>query len=417
MLRRYSFLILDNLLWLILSLIVATLLWVTAKLESDPFVTRTYQAVEIDYRIPDSLIVTNTLPSTAWVALRVQQSDAQRLSADDLSIVVDLSDVVLEGRLSIPLEVQVARQVTVLDLDPKQVNLDVEQRFERIIPLEMLVMEEPPRTVKLESLTANANQILVTGTEDEVNRVASARVELDLSQHKESVSFTLQPSLVASDELPLNNLTLKPNQVTVVAELSPRSDVRELRVSPKLTGALPDGYTLTADFSYEPQSIIVSGTQELLEGLPSTLSTEPIDLANHITDFEVVVPVQLPLSDILVLTQAQITVSIGIDPIQSSRQFDDVPINLIGLDATFIATPSLEAVTILVNGAQPILNALTKADFTVVLDLNSLSAVGSYQVEPLVSIGGGAIEQVEVSVLPALIDIQLDKLVTPTTEP
>lgn len=417
MFRRYSFLILDNLSWLGLSLVVATLLWVTAKLEADPFVTRTYQAVEIDYLIPENLIVTNTLPATAWVALRVQQSDAQRLSADDLSIVVDLSEVTVEGRLSIPLEVQVARPVTVLDLDPKQVNLDVEQRFERIIPLDIQVMEEPPRTVKLESLTANANQILVTGTEDEVNRVASAQVALDLSQHKESVSFTIQPSLVASDELPLNNLILKPNQVTVVAELLPRSDVRELRVSPKLTGALPDGYTLTAEFSYEPQSIIVSGTQERLESLPSTLSTEPIDLANHTTDFEVVVPVQLPLSDILVLTQSQITVSIGIDPIQSSRQFDDVPINLIGLGATFTATPSLETVTILVNGAEPILNALTKADFTVVLDLNSFSQAGSYQVEPLVSIGGGAIDQVEVSVLPALIDIQLDNLATPTTEP
>lgn len=417
MFRRYSFLILDNLLWLGLSLVVATLLWVTAKLEADPFVTRTYQAVEIDYLIPENLIVTNTLPATAWVALRVQQSDAQRLSADDLSIVVDLSEVTVEGRLSIPLEVQVARPVTVLDLDPKQVNLDVEQRFERIIPLDIQVMEEPPRTVKLESLTANANQILVTGTEDEVNRVASAQVALDLSQHKESVSFTIQPSLVASDELPLNNLILKPNQVTVVAELLPRSDVRELRVSPKLTGALPDGYTLTAEFSYEPQSIIVSSTQEHLESLPSTLSTEPIDLANHTTDFEVVVPVQLPLSDILVLTQSQITVSIGIDPIQSSRQFDDVPINLIGLGATFTATPSLETVTILVNGAEPILNALTKADFTVVLDLNSFSQAGSYQVEPLVSIGGGPIDQVEVSVLPALIDIQLDNLATPTTEP
>ena len=417
MFRRYSFLILDNLSWLGLSLVVATLLWVTAKLEADPFVTRTYQTVEIDYLIPENLIVTNTLPATAWVALRVQQSDAQRLSADDLSIVVDLSEVTVEGRLSIPLEVQVARPVTVLDLDPKQVNLDVEQRFERIIPLDIQVMEEPPRTVKLESLTANANQILVTGTEDEVNRVASAQVALDLSQHKESVSFTIQPSLVASDELPLNNLILKPNQVTVVAELLPRSDVRELRVSPKLTGALPDGYTLTAEFSYEPQSIIVSGTQERLESLPSTLSTEPIDLANHTTDVEVVVPVQLPLSDILVLTQSQITVSIGIDPIQSSRQFDDVPINLIGLGATFTATPSLETVTILVNGAEPILNALTKADFTVVLDLNSFSQAGSYQVEPLVSIGGGAIDQVEVSVLPALIDIQLDNLATPTTEP
>jgi hypothetical protein len=62
---------------------------------------------------------------------------------------------------------------------------------------------------------------------------------------------------------------------------------------------------------------------------------------------------------------------------------------LIGLGATFTATPSLETVTILVNGAEPILNALTKADFTVVLDLNSFSQAGSYQVEPLVSIGGG----------------------------
>lgn len=417
MFRRYSFVLLDNLLWLALAFIMATALWVTAKLESDPFVVRTYQAVEIDYRIPDGWIVTNPLPSTAWVALRVQQSDAQRLSVDDLSLVVDLSNVVAEGRLSVPLEVSVARRATVVDLDPKQINFELEQRFERIIPLDIQVIEEAPRTVKLESLTANSSQILVTGTEEEVNRVRSAQVELDLSQHKESVSFTVQPQLISSDDLPLNNLVLKPNQVTVVAELSPRSDVRELRVSPKLSGALPEGYTLTADFSYEPQSIIVSGTQESLEGLPSTLSTEPIDLANHVTDFEVVVPVQLPMSDILVLTQSQITVSIGIDPIQSSRQFDDVPINLIGLDATWVAVPSLEAVTVLVNGAEPILKSLTKADFTVVVDLNRLSEAGSYQLEPLVTVSGGAVDRVEVSVLPALIDIQLNEIATPTVAP
>jgi hypothetical protein len=79
-------------------------------------------------------------------------------------------------------------------LTPKQVNLDVEQRFERIIPLDIQVMEEPPRTVKLESLTANANQILVTGTEDEVDRVAFlTQVALGLSSTKRCLPSPFSP--------------------------------------------------------------------------------------------------------------------------------------------------------------------------------------------------------------------------------
>jgi YbbR domain-containing protein len=151
--------------------------------------------------------------------------------------------------------------------------------------------------------------------------------------------------------------------------------------------------------------------------LEDTLSTQPIDLSNHTSSFEVSVPVILPNSDLLLLSGQNITVSVEIKPVTTSRQFEAIPIKILGIDSNSDLSVKIapNTVSVLVNGPQEAVNQLTADDVKVVLDLNGL-APGNYTLPMTVSVGQGQIPSEGVSVLPGEVDIQIIDNSAPTPE-
>jgi len=204
--------------------------------------------------------------------------------------------------------------------------------------------------------------------------------------------------------------------IHVTVEISPRSDVRELRVLPDLIGQLPEGYVLAPTFDYEPTSIIVSGPSEVLAALPDTILTTPIDLSGRRQDFVVEVTVQLPDPRLLILSGRTIRVSVGVTAPTTTRQFDRIPVEIIGLREGLTAQLLPQEVTVLVTGSQPLLTTLTQDSVRVAVNLGALTAPGTYRVDPLASVDADG--ELSIAVLPDEIDVQLSAAAesTPETE-
>jgi YbbR domain-containing protein len=209
------------------------------------------------------------------------------------------------------------------------------------------------------------------------------------------------------DNVVVEGVMLSPDTVNVTVPIRQRPDVREVSVQPNLLGVddLPLGYLFTS-LSYEPRSVLVSGSPDLLDSLPETFFTAAIDLSNRTSDFEVSVPVVLPARELVILSGQTITVSISIAAQTASRQFDDVPIEIIGLSEGLEATLSPASVTLLITGPQPVLSDIVARDVRVILDLNNLAA-GGYQLTPQPALAQGLPNGTTVSVLPASIDVQI----------
>jgi YbbR domain-containing protein len=238
---------------------------------------------------------------------------------------------------------------------------------------------------------------------------------LDLRQQRNPLEIDLRLNPVNADGNVVNDVTLNPPGVRVSVNIRRREDVREVSVRPNVQGMPPTGYVLNT-LSYEPQSVLVSGTPSLLGTLEDTLSTQPIDLSDHTTSFEVSVPIILPNSDLLLLSGQNITVFVEIEPVTTSQQFEAVPVKILGIEGNLKAKISPSTVTVLVNGPQEVVNKLTTDDIGVVLDLNGL-VPGNYTLPLSVSVGQGQIPSEGVSVLPGEVDVQIidSSMATPET--
>ena len=114
----------------------------------------------------------------------------------------------------------------------------------------------------------------------------------------------------------------------------------------------------------------------------------------------------LPSSNLLLLSRQDITVYVEIKPVTTSKQFEAIPIKVLGLEGALKAKISPNTVSVLVNGPQETVNKLTTDDIGVVIDLNGL-VPGNYTLPLTVNAGQGQIPSDGLSVLPREVDVQI----------
>jgi YbbR domain-containing protein len=401
-------LIFDNVLWFIGSLILAVFVWTTAMTQADPISQwRLAERIPIQFLTDEGLIVIGENESNASVQLRAQQSVRQLFSIDDVQVVADLQGLA-PGSHTIPLQVRIAngRRVSVLSTSPRQVSVTLEVRESQLKPVEMQASEELPLVYQLEGVTFDPLQATVSGAASRVNEVVAVRVPLDLSSATASFETDVSPVPVNVDGVVVEDVTVEPALIQTSVNISQRSDVREVRVSPNIVGEVPEGYILSA-FDYEPKSIVVSGPTEALAALPGTISTEPIDLSQHTASFELTVPVELPDSSLVVVTGRTITISIGIVAPTITRQYDRIPVEVVGLRPDLQVDLLPNEVTVLVTGPEPTLIDLTADELRVVIDASALLTSGSYQLEPTASLMQVNSQDITLSAIPDVINVQV----------
>ncbi len=412
--------LIENLIWLAVALMLALIVWLTASLASNPVTQRgVSERIPIDIRVSDDVIITNNPTSRAYVVVRAPETTFEELAPDDIQVFADLQDITSYGRQTITLQAAIAeqRQASVVTISPSQITVELQQRQERLVPLQLVPAGDVPASVEALPPTSNISQVLVTGPADAVSSVETAQVVVDLNDRRETFEQEIRPQLLNDEGDPVGNLTVSPDVVSVTVPIQPRSDVREVRVTPNILGEPPAGYTLSADFNYTPEKIFVTGPPDMLQNLPGTILTAPIDLSAYTDDFEIRVPVELPNDDIIPITGQRITVSIGIDPIQSSRQFEGASVEPIGLSDDFTATIAPEEVTVLISGPQLALTELTMSDIRVIVDLSNQAEAGTYQLPLVATVNVSQIESENVSVIPSTVDVQLQPITPPTQTP
>ncbi len=399
--------IVNNILWFLGSLLLAALVWLIAVVQNDP-VTQAALSERVPIRIiPNpALVLTNQseLPSLATVTVRAPTSVLGSLTADDISLTLDLS-AYTPGAHTIPIVAAINpdRRAAIVRVSPRTWAVRLEPRLTQLKPVRAHLTSQPGALYIVGTPQIDSVQVEVSGAESRVTRVAEVVANVGMAELR--ATFDDSVPLVALDAAGevVSGVTITPASARVRVEVQQRADVVEVRVQPNIVGELPPGYLLTPDFSYSPQTILLRAPRAALESLPGTLFTEPIDLSDQRESFSITVPVVLPDPRLLVLTGGGVTVNIGIAAQQVTRQFDRVPLTLIGetIGLSYTLTPT--EVTILLTGPQPLLDDLDASELGALVDVGGLRAGETVQIAPVATIGQD--ERITASVLPALVGV------------
>lgn len=401
-----------NLLWLAVSLLLASGIWYIAVTSADPIAKRSFRNIPIQVAPSQTAQMTNTRLRPVSVTIQGLQTTISARRAEDIVVRADLSRLG-PGTHTVPLEVSVTQPDTdsfrrlVSLVQPAQIIVELEplEAHEKKIVIELL--EAPPIGFRHDEPVPDNTVALVSGAASRVGQVVAARGQLDLSASRNPIEADIRLVAIDAEGNRVDDVELDPQTATVSVNIARRDDIRQVAVRPNvLLDTLPAGFTLKNQ-SYDPESIFVSGAPDELSKISDTLFTEPISLEARQEGFVTTVPVQLPAEDLFVMSgDSNVTVSIEIIPIIDSRQIDDIQVAHIGLEADYLVSIVPKAVSAIVTGPVVTVDALTVANIQVIVDLNGL-APGVYDRKPSISINQGELSDDNVSLLPDVVNIEI----------
>lgn len=404
--------LLANLATLLLSFILALVIWINAMQVDDPDVKLALQIPATFIGLPEDVTRISPTNDTPPVLVTYEgpTSIVSSLGTDDFSAIIDLSDVPLGRDVVVPIDIRTENQDITLETPiPETVTVRLEKLITREIEVKPEIRGDVARGHTMGEALIDPPFITVTGTESEVERLDFAQVTIFLNNDTQTRIESPQPlfydrqGLVAS----VRGLTLSTDQVQVTIPINESADFANKLITPDIIGQVAPGYRVLGA-TVEPPSVLVTGRPTQL-ALPFQVKTEPIDITGLTETYQDQVSLILP-TGISLDSVDEITVTIQIEPFSSTKIYNQ-PVEILGTNEEFDVTITPDSVRVVLFGPSPVLDTLTEQEVRVTLDIFGLEP-GEYSLEPDVDLPDRGLELR--SIQPSVIDVVIALPITPT---
>ena len=388
-LRRMFGALTDNLGLKLLSLLLAILLW-NYVISSNPSITRPKTLFNITgYVSGQSTLNTYGLalledPEEALsgisVTVEAPQASYSRVSSDNVQVLLDLSNVRAAGTQEVRLRAT-STYGRVTTVSPASVTLTFEQLDSRSVPVNCQIVNGDGGNTWYNVARVNPSVITVSGAASKVRSIASASVEADVTGIDSSTVIALPYRLVsnAGEEISQGMLNRSTSSISISLDAWPCRDI-PLAAAPEsvLTGKPAEGYEVRS-LSIQPESVLVAGEQELLDGI-TELMVEPVSVEGASQSFSARATVSI-LSDIRYVSNEQVYVNVVIGPKPVTEVIERAEVNFVGL--TEGSSAEYEGLRVTVTGDPEAVAALREGGLQLTVDVAGMIP-GTYTLAPTV---------------------------------
>ena len=394
---------------LLTALIFAVVVWIFAVTQADPAQTRTYPRslpMEI-VGLDPNLTIINEVPQQVNVAIRAPSSIHTQLEND-----INLIDVILDlsgyesGVHTLAPQVNLGiSPAEVIRVNPSSIFIKLDAIITENFPIELRMIGNPTIGFEVQPAELSAESVLISGPQSLIDTIEHAVAEINIADVSEDVQRMIELIPYDSDDIPVTGVNLSPSAIQVTVPVSQRGGFRTVVVKIVTSGQIAPGYRLTNIFALPPTVTIFSADPNLVDTIPGFVETTPINLNMASENIEIRVALNLP-EGINVVGSQNVTVQIGIEPIQSSISFTNVPIQIEGLGEDLQAEISPENVDIFLSGPLPLLDELDLTKILVLIDLSERGP-GTYQLVPEILLEN---DQISVdAILPSSIEVTISE--------
>ena len=373
---------------LFIAFLLAVAVWVMAINSSDPSVEKVYPndvPIEVVGQSTNTVINTDLLeniaitlraPTSIWNTLLVEKAPVRAF--------IDLAGLGV-GPHTVPVQIQIGtKPVEIISYNPRSITLEIEPLLTQIMDIRVIYQGSLPVGFQSEDPVLSETSVTISGAESTVKSVAEVRAVVKLTDVKANIHQSIQLVPVNSNGQVVNGVSISPEKVDYTQNVAERGGYRNVVVKVVTAGLVPSGYKLTS-LSVFPPTITVFATDPLLvDALPGYVETLPIDLSGKTSDFEQRITLNLPFS-VQAIEAEQVTVNVGIAPIESSITLEDVQVEATGVPTNKMVIIEPAKVTVVISGPVIVLQALKASDLRVLLDLTGMGA-GKFTVEPNVTL-------------------------------
>lgn len=271
------------------SLIAAVLLWLLVMNIEDPEDQKSY------YNIPVRLTNTELLTDANMVYEVLDRTDTVRtvtivapktvrdeLSASDIVAEADFSKLTVTNTVEIEFySLRYNDKIISITGSNEILKLNIEEKKMKRLAVEVQTTGEVAEGHIVSSVTPDQNRIEVTGPASTVSRIASAVVNVDVTDSTSDISTNADVILYDADgkEITMDNLSVNVNSVLVRVKILATKTV-PVRYS--VTGTPAAGYLFTGEITGMPEQVTIAGTVSVLESVRNiTIPDELLDISNR----------------------------------------------------------------------------------------------------------------------------------------
>ena len=295
-----------NILSALLSLAIAFGLWLYVVTVVSPNSDNTYNGVSVTLQgeailEERGLMITTQKMPTVSLRLEGNRSELQKLNSSNISVTVDVSKITEPGEHKLAVSPNNVRLpgsvssngITVASRNPDYIKLEIKQRTSKAVPVSVQYTGSVPEgfIADKENCALDYKEIQVTGPADVVDKIATAQIEMDLTDKNGTVSESLPFTLCNAKGKPVDAQLITTDVGAVNATL------RILQVKQvELVLNVVDGGGATAQTStveMDTAAIQVSGSETLLQSLDK-IELGTINLGEYMEDTTLVFPITLP---------------------------------------------------------------------------------------------------------------------------
>lgn len=375
-----------NLTSLILSLLLALVVWISAVTSADPNTEAEFVLPLEVVRQASDIAIVDELPDSISVNLLAPESIIQQLGEENpLVAYIDLADI-SAGTYLFPVQIDVPPQlepIRVLEKNPERLELRISNLVSKILPIEIQIEGEPAIGYQTGSLSWDGTAATIIGQENRVQEAITVVGLLDITDATGTITRTVSLQARDGNDEVVEGVRIVPETVTVNQVISLQGGYRNLAVNVTTVGSVEPGYRFTSITPAPPTVMVFSEDPQLVESLPGYVNTKPLDLTGVDDYLETILELDLP-EGITVIGDPTVLVQVNVTALETSLEISR-DIEVIGLLPGLSAEVSPGQVSVRVSGPVPILENLTLRDIRVVVDLTGLGA-GTHAITPTVEI-------------------------------
>lgn len=396
---------------LVISFVLGVVIWILVTEEENPTRSGQFPApIEVvAVNVGREVAVANALPS-ASIRIAAPDDGWDSLTSANFSAIVDLNGLsAREQTVPVRVEVNDARGVRVISVEPPAVLVNLEQIVTREVPVDARTVGALPRGFAAGEAVPEPASVEVSGPESLVDLVVSAGADINVTGLTLGISQSLRLVARGAGGGEIRGVTIAPPNVRIEVDIEQTVLTDTVPLDVELLGEPAPGYRVVG-YQIQPRFYEIEGTFDVLQTI-DTLSLGQVLLDGARANLTVARSPSLP-PGVSAVSEEAVDVIVSIEPIEGSIAFPVVP-RLVGIPSGLQGALSQLVITIVVEGELPALNALDPGDIIAEVDASGLRP-GVSQVDVDVEAPPG----VRVSeVRPAQLEVTLRTIATPTPTP
>ncbi|WP_297789019.1 YbbR-like domain-containing protein [uncultured Anaerococcus sp.] len=279
---------------IILSVLLAVVMWAFVVTSTNPSVNRTFRNVPILVQNNDKLenkgytIIGIDEVNDVNIKLEGSRDKMVNLKESDVQASIDVMNV-REGIQSVKVRVDTPSGVNLAGIDPAEININVQKIITKKFPVNLVIKDSLKDGKSVEVKEQSLKEITVKGPASEVNKIDRVEVDINDPEYLDGKMHNIDIHILGKDGKEVVNVERSDTDVNVSFTVT---ETKRVKINLKTYGEVADGYEVKSTM-VSPDDLVLKGNGQVLKTIDN-VDTYPVNISNIKTDKEGDIRLNLP---------------------------------------------------------------------------------------------------------------------------